>query len=170
MLSGIFGLIVLVLIVALFVKKSYVIERKIKIGKPKQQVFDYIKLIGNSEHYSKWVMLDPNSRRKRRGTDGTVGFVYAWDSDVKSVGKGEQEIIAIEEGESVQHQIRFEKPFKGEAIATMRVNGNGSTIVVWTFSSAMKYPMNIMMLFNFEKMLGDDMQESLQNLKTQLEK
>jgi len=172
-LASIVGLIVLVLVAALFVKKAYVIERKITINRPKQQVFDYVKLIGNSEHYSKWVMLDPNSRRQRRGADGTVGFVYAWDSDVKNVGKGEQEIVAIAEGERIDHEIRFEKPFEGKADATMRTetDGNGSTIVVWAFSSAMKYPMNIMMLFlNFEKMLGNDMQESLNNLKAQLEK
>jgi hypothetical protein len=48
---------------------------------------------------------------------------------------------------------------------------NGTTVVVWTFSSAMKYPTNIMMLFmNFEKMLGSDMEISLQNLKAQLKK
>jgi hypothetical protein len=35
----------------------------------------------------------------------------------------------------------------------------------------MKYPMNVMMLlFNFEKMLGKDMDESLAMLKTNLEK
>jgi uncharacterized protein YndB with AHSA1/START domain len=172
-LSGVIGLIALVLIVALFVKKAYVIKRKVGINKPKQEVFDYVKYIGNSEHYSKWVMLDPNSRRERIGTDGTVGFVYKWDSDIKNVGKGEQEIVGMVDGERIDHEIRFEKPFEGRADATMRTeaDGNGSTIVVWAFSSAMKYPMNIMMLFmDFEKMLGNDMEESLGNLKRQLEK
>jgi len=32
------------------------------------------------------------------GNDGTVGFVLAWDSTNKSVGKGEQEITNVEEG------------------------------------------------------------------------
>jgi uncharacterized protein YndB with AHSA1/START domain len=172
-LAGIIGLIVLVLIVALFVPKSYVIERRIAINKPRQEVFDYIKYIKNSEYYSKWVMLDPNSRRERRGTDGTVGFVYAWDSDMKNVGKGEQEIVGIVEGERIDHEIRFIKPFEGKADATMSVkdDGGGTTVVVWTFSSGMKYPMNIMLLFmNFEKMLGAEMQESLDNLKAVLEK
>jgi hypothetical protein len=32
-----------------------------------------------------------------RGTDGTVGFVYGWDSKNKNAGKGEQEIMNITE-------------------------------------------------------------------------
>lgn len=171
-ISGIIGIIVLLLIIALFVKKAYVIERKVTINRPKEVVFDYIKYIGNSEKYSKWVMADPNSRRQRIGADGTVGFIYKWDSDRKDVGKGEQEIVKIVEGESIDHEIRFIKPFEGKANATMRTESaqNGTTVVIWTFSSAMKYPMNIMMLFmDFEKMLGSDMEISLENLKAQLE-
>ena len=99
-ISGIIGIIVLLLIIALFVKKAYVIERKVTINRPKEVVFDYIKYIGNSEKYSKWVMADPNSRRQRIGADGTVGFIYKWDSDRKDVGKGEQEIVKIVEGEA----------------------------------------------------------------------
>jgi len=172
-LSGLIGIIALVLIAALFVKKSYTIERSVTINHPKQQVYDFVKLIRNSEQYSKWVMADPNSRRQMRGEDGTVGFVYAWDSDMKNVGKGEQEIVALVDGERIDHEIRFAKPFEGKADVTMQTksDGNGQTIVVWAFSSAMKYPINIMMLFvNFEKMLGNDMQESLANLKALLEK
>src|SRR5262245_44520639 len=86
------GLIALVLIIALFSKKEYAVERQITIGKSRQKVFDYIRFLKNQEQYSKWVMMDPNVRRDYRGTDGTVGFVAAWDSDIKDVGKGEQEI------------------------------------------------------------------------------
>lgn len=172
-LAVIIALVALVLIVAMFVRKDYAVKRKITINKPKEAVFDYIKLIANSENYSKWVMLDPDSRKEFRGTDGTEGFVYAWDSDIKNVGKGEQEIKTIKDGERIDHEIRFFKPFEGRADASMQTKseGNGTTVVIWAFKSAMKYPMNIMLLFvNFEKMLGNDMQESLQNLKELLEK
>lgn len=39
-------------------------------------------------------MTDPNMRKNFKGTDGTVGFCYAWDGN-KKAGKGEQEIIAL---------------------------------------------------------------------------
>lgn len=100
-------LIAIVLIIAMFVKKSYEISRSIVIGQPKQAVFDYVKLVKNSENFSKWVMLDPNSRRQMQGIDGTPGFIYAWDSDIKNVGKGEQEIKSIADGQRIDYEIRF---------------------------------------------------------------
>ncbi|MFT3795291.1 SRPBCC family protein [Flavobacterium sp.] len=167
------GLIALVLIVAMFVKKNYSLQRQIAINKSRQEVFDFVKHTQNAMRYNKWFMTDPNHRKELRGTDGTVGFVYAWDSDNKQVGKGEQEIKSMVEGQRIEHEIRFIKPFEGKADAWMETkeDGNGTTVVVWGFSSGMKYPMNIMLLFmDFEKMLGKDMETSLSNLKNVLEK
>ncbi len=80
-LIGIGALIAVLLIVALFVKKEYTIEREITINKPKTEVFNYVKHLKNQDNYSKWVMQDPGMKKEFRGTDGTVGFVYAWDSN-----------------------------------------------------------------------------------------
>lgn len=70
-------LIAAVLLAALFIKKDYAVEKQIVINKPKQTVFDYIKLLKNQDNYSKWAMMDPNMTKTYRGTDGTVGFVSA---------------------------------------------------------------------------------------------
>lgn len=172
-LGAIIVLIAIVLIVAMFVRKNYVIRRQIIIDKPKQQVFDYVKFTQNAMQYNKWFMTDPNHRKELRGTDGTAGFVYAWDSDMKQAGKGEQETKAVADGARLDYEIRFIKPFEGKADVAMTTDAvtDISTRVDWSFSSGMKYPMNIMLLFmDFEKMLGKDMEESLQNLKAQLEK
>jgi hypothetical protein len=107
------------------------------------------------------------------GTDGTVGFVSAWDSDVKEAGKGEQTITKIKEGERIDIRVVFIKPFAGVAdtyMATRAVNDNATT-VKWKFDSRMSYPINIVLLFiNMDKMLGADMDASLNNLKSVLEK
>src|SRR3970282_2810088 len=103
-------LIAIPLIVALFVKKDYAVEREISINKPKQEVFDYVKLLKNQDSYSKWATMDPNMKKTYRGTDGTVGFVSAWESKVDSVGVGEQEIKKIVEGERIDFELRFIKP------------------------------------------------------------
>ena len=65
-------------------------EREITIKKPRHEVFDYIKIPKNQENYNKWVMMDPNLKKDFRGTDGTVGFVFAWHGN-KQAGEGEQE-------------------------------------------------------------------------------
>ncbi len=59
-LIGIGALITLLLIMALFVKKEYTIEREITINKTKAEVFNYVKHLKNQDNYSKWVMQDPH--------------------------------------------------------------------------------------------------------------
>ncbi len=172
-LIGIVSLVALVLIAALFVKKEYAIEREIVINKPKAEVFEYIKYLKNQDNYSKWAMADPNMKKEYKGIDGTVGYVSAWDSDVKDVGKGEQEIIKITEGERVDYELRFIKPFEAKDNAYMATEGvsDNQTKVKWGFNGAMHYPMNIMLVFmDMDKMLGGDLDLGLSNLKTQLEK
>ncbi len=169
-LIGIGTLIAVLLIVALFVKKEYTIEREITINKPKAEVFNYVKHLKNQDNYSKWVMQDPGMKKEFRGTDGTVGFVYAWDSNKKNAGKGEQEIKSIKEGERVDVEVRFQKPFQGVATAPIITEGMpaNQTKVKWAMNGNTKYPLNFMNLF-MDNMLGKDLEASLNNLKTILE-
>jgi uncharacterized protein YndB with AHSA1/START domain len=164
------AIILIPLVVALFVKNEYTIVREVTINKPKQKVFNYIKLLKNQDHYSKWVMTDPNARKNYNGTDGTVGFISAWDSDNKNLGKGEQEIKKITEGERIDLEIRFEKPMKGRDNVWMTTESapENTTKVKWAFNGKMSYPMNFMVLF-IDNVLGKDLQTSLQNLKQVLE-
>jgi hypothetical protein len=168
-------LILLIFIVALFVKKEYEVEKSIIINKPKVEVFDYIKSLKNQNNYSKWSLMDPNMKKTYRGTDGQVGFVYAWESKNENLGVGEQEIKKIKEGELVEFELRFIKPFEATEkayISTIAIDSNSNqTRTVWGFKGHMNYPMNIMLLFmNFEKMIGDDLQAGLENLKRVMEK
>lgn len=166
-------IIAIPLIIALFVEKDYAVEREITINKSKQEVFDYVKFLKNQDNFSKWSTMDPNMKKTYRGTDGTVGFVSAWESNDENVGVGEQEIKKIAEGERIDFELRFIKPFEATEPAFMSTEtvSENQTKVKWGFSGHMNYPMNIMMLFmDFEKMIGDDLQTGLSNLKTVLEK
>ncbi|MFN5415491.1 MAG: SRPBCC family protein [Flavobacteriia bacterium] len=171
-LGAIVGIIALLLLLALFTKKEYTIQREIVIEKPIDEVFNYIKQIKNQDYFSKWVMTDPNMNRVFTGNDGEVGFIYAWDSQNKAAGKGEQEIKNIIQNELLDLEIRFEKPMKGLAKTPFRTTSISAneTKVNWGMESKMNYPMNAIMLFvNFENILGKDLEISLNNLKTILE-
>ncbi len=165
-------IIAIPLVTALFVKGEYAVEREIVINKPKQEVFDYIKYLKNQDNYSKWATMDPDMKKSYRGTDGTVGFVSAWESEVDSVGRGEQEIKNILEGERIDFELRFFEPWESTEpayMATESVSEN-QTKVKWGFSGHMAYPMNLWLLFmDFEKMIGDDLATGLANLKKVLE-
>jgi len=162
--------IVALLIAALLVKKEYSIERPVAINKARSEVFNYIKLLKNQDNYSKWVRVDPTAKKDFRGIDGTRGFVYAWDGN-KQAGKGEQEIKNIIEGERIDVEIRFEKPFKNVAEVYMVTESltEGQTKVTWSMKGKTPYPMNIINLF-VPNMLGKDLDISLQMLKNTLEK
>ncbi|MEP6262515.1 MAG: SRPBCC family protein [Gillisia sp.] len=165
-------IIAIPLVVALFLPKDYSVEREIVINKPKQEVFEYVKYLKNQDNYSKWATMDPNMKKTYNGTDGTVGFVSAWESENDDVGSGEQEIIKIEEGERIDFELRFKEPFESTSPAFMTTESvtENQTKVTWGFSGHMNYPMNIMMLFmDFEKMIGDDLESGLSNLKSEME-
>src|SRR5688572_13338631 len=128
------GIIALLLIIGLFSKKGYVIERSVLINKPKHEVFNYVKLMKNQDYFSKWVMKDPGMKKDFRGTDGTDGFIYAWDSTDKNAGKGEMEIKKIKGEDRIDMEIRFERPMKAVSEAAFALESfNGQTNTKWSF-------------------------------------
>ncbi len=168
-IGAIIGLIV---IAGLTMSKDMHIEKSVTINKPKQSVFDYVKMVKNQDNFSVWNMKDPNMKKEYRGTDGQVGFVYTWDSSSdKNVGAGEQEIKAIKEGESIDFEMRFKRPMENTSFGKMSTESisPNETKVTWAFYGGMKFPMNIMKGM-FEKMLGKDMEKGLTNLKQLLDK
>lgn len=164
------GIVVLLLIIALFTRKEYNIRREITIRASRQKTFDYLKQLKNQDHFNKWVMVDPGMKKEFKGTDGTVGFIYGWNGN-KQAGEGEQEIIRIDEGKSIQTEIRFKRPFVSVAYASLAMESvsDTQTKVSWSNQSTMAYPMNIMVSM-IENMLAKDMDTSLSNLKLILEK
>lgn len=168
-----FVVIVFALVVAAFIKKDYAVEREIVINRPKDAVFNYIKSLKNQDSYSVWALKDPSMKKEYKGTDGTVGFVASWDSEQSEVGKGQQEIKKISEGNRIDTELRFFEPFQATDNAYMATEAidENQTKTKWGFNGRMNYPMNLMLLFiNMEEMLGKDLELGLKNLKTTLEK
>src|SRR5437868_2882429 len=105
-LAGIFALL---LIAAFFMKRGHHVKREIIIHAPREKVFDYIKLLKNQDEFNQHAMAGPDRKREFRGTDGTVGYIYAW-SGGKESGVGEKEITSIIDGKKIEMEIRFVKP------------------------------------------------------------
>lgn len=165
-------LIAIPLTIALFVKKDYQVQRSILIEKPNPEVFGYIKLLRNHNNFNKWSLTDPNIKNEYRGTDGTIGFVSAWSSDVSGVGSGEQEIRSIVEDRRIDYEIRFFEPFASKApvFITTRQIAEDQTEVNWGFEGRMPYPLNVVRLVvDVEKLIGQDLDQSLRNMKSILE-
>jgi hypothetical protein len=151
-------------------KKNHYVIREIEINAPQQEVFEFLKLLKNQDKFNKWAKAGANRDWNYKGIDGTVGFVISWNGD-KKVGEGEKEIMHIIEDKKIETQIRFIRPM----ITTANINfeleplTDNRTKVFMSNAGKLNYPMNVFIPIA-EKNFPKDMDVSLMNLKTILEK
>jgi hypothetical protein len=170
---GLAALTALTLITGLYLPKDYTVSRQVTINRSKSDVYDYIKFMKHQHDYSVWWKMDPNQVTTYTGEDGTIGFIAAWKSELDSVGSGEEEIVAMQEGERIDFALRFKETFESKAQSSMQLEAvdNSTTRITWDFKGDMAYPFNAMQLFiSMEYMLGKDIEQGLQNMKFILEK
>lgn len=163
------GIITLLLIMAVFMKKDHYVKREIIINAPLPKVFDFLKHLKNQDKFNKWAKADPDRNWEYKGTDGTVGFIISWNGN-KDVGEGEKEITNIIEGKRIETQIRFVRPMKTNADVIMETEAisDNQTKVSMSNAGTLSYPMNLMIPI-VEKMFPKDMDISLATLKSILE-
>jgi len=161
--------IIILFLLALFMRKNHFASTEITINTPSEKVFDFVRLLKNQEKFNKYAAKDQNRIVTETGIDGTVGYIFTWSGD-RSAGKGEKEILTIDEGKEITSEIRFEKPMKTSATIVMKTIalGNNQTKVIWSNAGELPIPFNVMIPF-FEKNFTKDMNESLQKLKSILE-
>ena len=165
------GIIILLFIIAFFMKKDHYVKREIVINAPLQKVFDFLKLLKNQDQFNKWATTDKLNRKEEfKGTDGTVGFIYSWSGN-KNAGQGEKEIKNIVEGKKIETEIRFVKPMRVTSYTIMETEflSDNETKVYLINGGKLKYPINLMIPMA-EKNFARDMDESLNKLKVILEK
>lgn len=163
--------VALVLVIALFAKKEFTVEKKIVINVPSNEVFNYLKFLKHQDEYNVWQQLDKNKEKIYQGEDGTIGFTYTWQSKHKDLGSGVQEISKLVYPERIETIIRLpdQKRVSGSTYFNLRSMGT-STEVTWGFSAKVGYPKNFMLLFeDLEERIGNPLERGLQKLKKQLE-
>lgn len=162
--------IILVIFLALIAPKGYEVSRSIELDHSPEKVWQHLKFLKKQQEWSPWASKDPNMDLTFTGVDGEIGATSHWSGN-KDVGEGEQEIAKIVEGERIEQDLRFLKPYKSQSDCYMnldKLEGNRSK-VTWGFTGKNKFPMSIMMLFMLmDKMVGKDFEQGLQNLKHNL--
>jgi hypothetical protein len=164
-------IIAVTIIAALIIGTQMNLEMNVIINKPIKLVFEYLRLMKNQDNFSVWNKADPEMKKDYKGIDGTVGFVYSWDStNNKNVGSGEQEITLIDEEKRIEYEVRFIRPMQNVAKTAFVFNSinDNQTKVQWGFYGKMKFPMNIIKPV-FVKLIRNDLETGLQNLKNILE-
>jgi len=163
-------IIALLLFIGLFIRRDHQVNACIIINAPAEKVFDYLKQLKNQDEWNKNEKEDPNKKVEHKGTDGTTGFIIAFSGN-ENVGVGEKEIKNIVDGKRVETEMRFVKPMKFTATLVIEIENisENKTKVLLSHFGNMEYPKNIFNLL-FEKLFAKQMNISMFNLKTELEK
>lgn len=164
-LIAIFALVVIVLLIAAVLPKTFHAGSELIINRRSNEVFDYVKQIKKQGDYDNWSRQDPNIQKEYSGEDGTVGFTYTWKSD--KVGDGKQVITNVVEGKRVEMDLYFNG--EGEAnksfIEVDSIAHNQSK-VTWEINGKIPFPFNIFTLFYD---MNEDFKQGLVNMKANLE-
>jgi uncharacterized protein YndB with AHSA1/START domain len=163
--------IVVVLILALTKPNQFRVERSIDIAAPAAKIFPYLDDLKQQRLWSPWDQKDPDMKRVYMGPDRGVGQVYEWDGN-KEIGAGRQEITSIAPNQKVEASIDFYRPMqvKNRIEFLLKPAGNG-TNVTWAIFGPMPFMSKVMSVFmSFDKMVGNEFEKGLMQLKMLAEK
>ena len=175
----VFGFIVAILLLVVGVvlanaatkPDTFRVERTASIKAPPEKIFPLIDNFDNWGAWSPYEKKDPAMKRIRSGAASGRGSVYAWDGD-KNVGKGRMEIAEASPPSKVTLKLDFEKPFAAHNIVNFTLEPKGeSTSVTWAMHGPVPYLARIVhVIFNVDRMVGQDFEAGLANLKALAER
>jgi uncharacterized protein YndB with AHSA1/START domain len=150
---------------------NFRIERAIRISAPAEKIFHYVNDFHQWGVWSPWEKLDPAMKRSYAGPLAGNGAVYEWQGNGK-VGQGRMQIIDATEPQHVIIQLDFLKPIEAHNRATFNFQPAGNdTRVLWTMEGPSPYISRLMgLFFNMDRLIGDDFEKGLANLKAAGEK
>ncbi|RYD21399.1 MAG: polyketide cyclase [Verrucomicrobiaceae bacterium] len=146
-------------------------ERSTTIAAPPSAVFPHLNDLHKWQAWSPWAKKDPDAKTTFEGPQEGVGSAMSWAGD-SNVGEGKMTITESKPNERVQYRLDFLKPFTGTNMAEFTFTPEGSgTKVVWSMSGKNNFFSKAFGLFvDCEKMIGDDFEQGLRDLKAIVEK
>lgn len=135
------------------------ISRSQFINAPMEQVFAKVAHMGEWQHWSPWLIMEPNAKVE---VDAD-GKHYSWKGN--RVGEGNMKVRSTNDKDSVTYDLEFLKPFKNKATVGMQLKPQGQgTEVIWTMDGSLPWFMfwmkNMMQTF-----VGMDYERGLRLLK-----
>ena len=147
------------------------VERSTLIQAPPEKIFPLVDGLGQWKAWSPYEKKDPAMQRRLSGPLAGVGAAYAWEGNGK-VGSGTMEIIESAAPSRIRIQLHFLKPFEGRNVADFSfIPGPEGTRVTWAMDGPSPFISKLMgVIFDMDKMIGNDFADGLQNLKVLAEK
>ena len=116
--------------------------------------------------WSPWAKLDPAMKTNYEGATSGVGAIYGWSGNDK-VGEGRMTIMNARPPTLVQIKLEFLKPFPFTNEATFTLVPDGTnTVATWAMHGSQNFAQKAFGIFmNTDKMVGDDFEKGLAQLK-----
>lgn len=145
---------------------AFRVERRILINAPAEKIYPLVADFHQWTAWSPYEKLDPNLKRTYQGSASGLGAIYAYEGNNK-VGAGRMEVVEASAPTRLRTKLEFFKPMKAINLAEFdflpRDNG---TEVTWAMSGQYNFMSKLFGTFmDFDKLVGGQFEEGLQNLK-----
>ena len=165
--------VVIVVLVVVFVcivalqPSHYRIERSATINAPASAVFTQVNDFHKWEAWSPWAKLDPAMKQSYEGAPAGTGAVYTWAGN-SQVGEGRMTITDSHPNDLIKIKLEFVKPWAATNATDFMFKPQGNqTAVTWTMDGDNNFMGKAFGLFmNMDKMVGDDFQKGLAQMKS----
>jgi hypothetical protein len=152
-------------LVGLLLPKVATVERTTTIAATPDAILELADGFKRFNEWSPWASLDPATKYTYSGPERGVGARMEWSSENPDVGRGSQEIIAIEPGRSVTSALDLGMNTPTTTKMVLTPEGSG-TRVTWTlttdFSSSL---VGRYFGLALDGMVGPDYEKGLAQLK-----
>jgi hypothetical protein len=162
------SMIVIILIVAALMPKSFNIEKTAVINKPVGEVMGKVGDLNFYRKWNPWQQMDPAATATITGTPKTPGHKYEWEG--KKVGEGSLTLREITD-KHIHFDIEFIKPWKSKASDNWLFEdwGNMETKVTWQNTGDLPWPIARLMGPLLSKNLNHQFEKGMENLKKMCE-
>ena len=156
-----------VLVVAGMQPDSFSVRRAASIKAPPEKIFPLISDFSRWGAWSPYERKDPAMKRSFSGPAAGIGAVYAWEGN-KDVGQGRMEIAEAAAPSRVSLKLDFVKPFEAHNRVDFTLQPKGdATEVTWAMQGPMPFISKVICLFiDMDRMVGQDFEAGLANLKS----
>jgi carbon monoxide dehydrogenase subunit G len=160
-----------VLAIAATKPDTFRVQRAAIIKAPPEKIFPLLNDLRRFAAWSPYEKKDPGMKRTYSGAPSGKGATYEWNGD-KNVGKGRLTIADSSPPSKVTLNLDMLSPLEAHNVVEFTLEPCGdSTSVTWAMNAHVPYVAKIVhVFFNVDRMVGDDFEAGLANLKAIAEK
>jgi len=161
-------LIGVLLIIAANMSKTYEIERRIEIQSTPSELASMVGDFSRWNEWSPWYEMEPTAQFSFEGEMEKPGSSIKWQG--KAIGTGQIKLTAKSESNIIM-DLTIEKPraYTSQLRWKFKPMSTNQVQVVWEAKGDLDYPFGRLFRSAMQEMIGKDMSQGLQKLKSTVE-